>query len=304
MRSAGKSVYTYMIARFTFMIKRLVFATLLMPWLVGAALAQDAGCPANHVFAVMTPAPPQAQSSVYDFLNADIAPGADLLLLGDSIANQLAGESDLFEQLGAKQPLRFSGGGDGIQTALYRLQAREDLLRGENPDRILIVLGTNNLAFETCAIELGYKAYFELVKDYWPDAKIYVLPILPRGPYFNTNEDRRQELNSFLANHQTEYGYYFINIKEQELVCGIKRDRPYFNLTDTFKAASEDVKQCGNRSLAELQDLARGLNPDGSLDVVCTASASLTCSNYRPDNTHLSPAGIAILADQVAAAMR
>jgi len=117
----------------------------------------------------------------------------DLLFMGDSItdfwrnagpagvANPPRAGKAIFEQYyGSIKTANFGIGGDLTQGVLYRLQNGEG--QGFQPKAIMLMIGTNNAA--TCSsaeIAEGVGAIIlEMRKDF-PDAKILLLGIFPRG---------------------------------------------------------------------------------------------------------------------------
>jgi lysophospholipase L1-like esterase len=119
--------------------------------------------------------------------------GIDLLFMGDSItdfwrnagaagvANPPRAGKAIFEQYyGGIKTANFGIGGDLTQGVLYRLQNGEG--QGFQPKAIMLLIGTNNAA--TCSsaeIAEGVGAIIlEMRKDF-PDAKILLLGIFPRG---------------------------------------------------------------------------------------------------------------------------
>jgi len=119
--------------------------------------------------------------------------GIDLLFMGDSItdfwrnagaagvANPPRAGKAIFEKYyGDMKTANFGIGGDLTQGVLYRLQNGEG--QGFQPKAIMLMIGTNNAA--TCSsaeIAEGVGAIvLEMRKDF-PDAKILLLGIFPRG---------------------------------------------------------------------------------------------------------------------------
>jgi len=119
--------------------------------------------------------------------------GIDILFMGDSITDfwrnagadgvanpPRAGKAVFDKYYGALKAANFGIGGDTTQGVLYRLQNGEG--QGFQPKAIMLMIGTNNAA--TCSsaeIAEGVGAVvLEMRKDF-PDAKILLLGIFPRG---------------------------------------------------------------------------------------------------------------------------
>jgi lysophospholipase L1-like esterase len=106
----------------------------------------------------------------------------DLLLMGDSITDgwRTGGQAVLNQYFGSYKMANFGIGGDTTQGVLWRLQNEE--AKGFQPKAIMLMIGTNNTAGNRPAeIAMGIAAIvYEMRKDF-PDAKILLLGIFPRG---------------------------------------------------------------------------------------------------------------------------
>jgi lysophospholipase L1-like esterase len=106
----------------------------------------------------------------------------DLLFVGDSITDYWRdrGKAVFDQYFGSHKTANFGIGGDTTQGVLWRLQNGEG--EGFKPKAIMLMIGTNNTAGNRPAeIAMGIAAIvFEMRKDF-PDAKILLLGIFPRG---------------------------------------------------------------------------------------------------------------------------
>lgn len=154
------------------------------------------------------PEPPRANSAIVPRLNpgfmakhnanVEVAKKGDidLLFMGDSItdfwrnsgrggatgdATPLAGKPVFDKYYGEMKTANFGIAGDTTQGVLWRLQNGEG--EGFKPKAIMLMIGTNNTSARNSPTEIamGVAAdVFELRKDF-PDAKILLLGIFPRG---------------------------------------------------------------------------------------------------------------------------
>ncbi len=127
----------------------------------------------------------------------------DVMFLGDSITYLwTVGEGDMSGYLGGKRLFdkyfgdmkvaNFGIAGDTTQGVLGRLQNGEG--QGHKPKAVMLMLGTNNTGSSTgeeIAEGLGAVVY-ELRKDF-PDAKIMLMAIFPRGSGPNDSNRRKCE---------------------------------------------------------------------------------------------------------------
>jgi lysophospholipase L1-like esterase len=130
---------------------------------------------------------------------------AELLFMGDSITDfwrntegAFAGKPVQDKYFGKWKVANFGIAGDTTQGVLYRLQNGEG--RGFSPKAIMLMIGTNNTARNTAPeIAEGIGAVvLELQKDF-PDAKILLLGVFPRGRPGDPVRDTIGEINSIIA---------------------------------------------------------------------------------------------------------
>jgi len=130
---------------------------------------------------------------------------AELLFMGDSITDfwrnetgAYAGKPVLDKYFGKWKVANFGIAGDTTQGVLYRLQHGEGA--GIKPRAIMLMIGTNNTARNTAAeIAEGVGAVVaELQKDF-PDAKILLLAVFPRGRASDPVRASIAEINRIIA---------------------------------------------------------------------------------------------------------
>jgi lysophospholipase L1-like esterase len=159
-----------------------------------------------------TPAPPTAgyRWKTYDAEYKSIPSGpVDLAIVGDSLAELW--KVDMWRPLHA---VNVGVGGDGTQHTLWRLN--QPSWSKMQPRTVLLTIGSNNMAggLKACSIMKGIAFVLERIRLIWPEAKIGVLAIPPRGPD-NIHNDVRTEVNYSLTKLP---GITVFNI-ENELLC-------------------------------------------------------------------------------------
>lgn len=109
-----------------------------------------------------------------------------LVFLGDSITQgwEGAGKKVWEETFGKYQPLNLGFSGDRTEHLLWRLQTDEANLRQLSPKAAVILIGTNNTGHEQRPAEdttAGIKAVLDELRKTWPETKLLVLSVFPRG---------------------------------------------------------------------------------------------------------------------------
>jgi len=130
---------------------------------------------------------------------------AELLLMGDSITDfwrnetgTMAGKSVLDKHFGQWKIANFGIAGDTTQGVLYRLNNGEGT--GIKPRAIMLMIGTNNTAANTAGeIAEGVGAVVQSLQTKFPDAKILLLAIFPRGNPGDAVRDKIAEINKTIA---------------------------------------------------------------------------------------------------------
>ncbi len=152
----------------------------------------------------------------------------DVLFLGDSITYLwTVGEGDVSGYLGGQRLFdkyfgdmkvaNFGIPGDTTQGVLWRWQNGEG--QGHKPKAVMLMLGTNNTggsSAEEIAEGVG-AVVLELRKDF-PDAKIMLLAIFPRGATPNdANRKKVEAVNQIIAKLDDQKHMFFMNINAKFL---------------------------------------------------------------------------------------
>jgi len=173
--------------------------------------------------AAEAPTPPRANTAIIPQLNrgfmgkhnanAEEAKKGDIdvLFMGDSITDfwrnagrgdaevkPLAGKAVFDKNFGSWKVANFGIAGDTTQGVLWRLQNGEG--EGYKPKAIMLMIGTNNTARNTPQeIAMGVAAVVgELRKDF-PDAKILLLAVFPRGGAESKPRTQVAEINKIIS---------------------------------------------------------------------------------------------------------
>jgi lysophospholipase L1-like esterase len=139
----------------------------------------------------------------------------DLLLHGDSITDWwVQGDANkaMFEKyFGAMRTANFAIAGDTTQGVLWGLRNGEG--QGFQPKAIMVMIGTNNSGANTGPeIAEGVGAVvLEMRKDF-PNAKIMLLAIFPRGRPGDPVRDKIAEANRLIARLDDQQHVFFVDI--------------------------------------------------------------------------------------------
>ena len=103
----------------------------------------------------------------------------DLCFLGDSITAMWPQDS-FRKNFGKYNTVNFGVGGDRTENVLWRLENGE--LKGKSPKVIVLMIGTNNLGFNTIEeVALGVETVVKNLQGKFPQTKILLLGILPKA---------------------------------------------------------------------------------------------------------------------------
>jgi lysophospholipase L1-like esterase len=161
------------------------------------------------------------------FMNIATNSDFDVLFLGDSITDLWNVEDDGNGNPGGKRVFNkyfgdmkvanFGISGDTTQGVLWRLQNGEG--KGHKPKAVMLMLGTNNTggaSGEEIAEGIG-AVVLELRNDF-PDAKIMLLAIFPRGTSPNDSNRRKCETaNKIIAKLDDQKHVFFTDINSKFL---------------------------------------------------------------------------------------
>lgn len=96
---------------------------------------------------------------------------------------------------------------------------RVDELVGDQPDKIFLITGTNDLINEPELTALAaferYEQLIRTIREQLPDTELYVqsmLPLNPKTKFYAGFNDRAAEINKLLDAGSGRYGYYYIDI--------------------------------------------------------------------------------------------
>jgi len=138
----------------------------------------------------------------------------DLLLHGDSITDwwQLEPNKPVFDKyFGNIRTANFAVAGDTTQGVLWGLRNGEG--QGFQPKAVMLMIGTNNTGTFT-APEIGEgigAVIMELRRDF-PDAKILLLAIFPRGMPGDPVRDKIAEVNRIVAKLDDQRHVFYMDI--------------------------------------------------------------------------------------------
>jgi lysophospholipase L1-like esterase len=189
--------------------------------LSSAAESQTAqSCEPIQTIPNTTPAPEQSPHFLLMALKSlSVAPAnAQIVLLGDSIANGWALSS-------ARDFPNVSVGNLGVnsdrtQHVLWRLQQPSPIFQSK-PRAILLILGTNNwseASTKPCGVVAGLDAVVKRVNALWPNAVVFVFPVLPAG--VKSREDDRKQVNTALEGlFAASKNVIFVPVNEVEFAC-------------------------------------------------------------------------------------
>ncbi len=120
------------------------------------------------------------QSMHESFLKRGKAGPIGVLFLGDSITEGWGHAPDVWkEHYGMDDPANFGISGDRTQHVLWRIDNGE--LDGITPKVVVLMIGTNNIAYSAEHILAGDTKIVEEIHQKLPDTKVLLLGIFPRG---------------------------------------------------------------------------------------------------------------------------
>jgi lysophospholipase L1-like esterase len=161
------------------------------------------------------------------FMNIATNSEFDIMFLGDSITDLWNVEADpqgnpdgkcVFDKyFGDVKVANFGISGDTTQGVLWRLQNGEG--KGHKPKAVMLMLGTNNTGSSSGAeIAEGIGAVVLELRNDFPDAKIMLLAIFPRGSGPNDSNRRKcEEANKIIAKLHDGKHIFFTDINSKFL---------------------------------------------------------------------------------------
>jgi lysophospholipase L1-like esterase len=193
------------------------------------------------------------------FVETAMAGNIDLLLHGDSITDWwVQGDANkaVFDKyFGAIKTANFGIAGDTTQGVLWGLKNGEG--QGFQPKAVMLMIGTNNSNVNTAPeIAEGIGAVVLEMRQDFPDAKILLLAIFPRGVPGDPVRDKLAEVNKIIARLDDQKHVFFMDIG-----AGFLDERGYF-LPDAFRAdnlhpQAKGYEIWGNAVQAKLAELLK-----------------------------------------------
>ena len=144
----------------------------------------------------------------------------DLLLHGDSITDwwvQGPDNSAMFEKyFGGIRTANFAVSGDTTQGVLWGLKNGEG--QGFQPKAVMLMIGTNNTAASSGPeIAEGIGAVVQEMRQDFPNAKILLLAVFPRGVPGDPVRDKIAEINRIISRLDDQQHVFFMDIGAQFL---------------------------------------------------------------------------------------
>jgi lysophospholipase L1-like esterase len=156
---------------------------------------------------------------------ADGTAPIDLYMLGDSITDFWKSRfaANWTSNLGGWKPGDFGISGDRTQNVLYRIENGE--LDGVHPKVVVLMIGTNNLAFNATyganSVDdtvKGIKAVLDAIQAKAPNAKVLLIAIMPRNDKGKTPPDIWDNIckaNEAIAKFADDKTVKFLNLNDK-----------------------------------------------------------------------------------------
>jgi lysophospholipase L1-like esterase len=143
---------------------------------------------------------------------------AELLLMGDSITDfwrnergAFAGKKVLEKHFGRWNIANFGIAGDTTQGVLYRLQNGEG--EGFSPRAVMLMIGTNNTGRNSAEeIAEGIGAVVSLLRKCFPESRILLLGVFPRGTANDPVRQTIREINHTISRLGDDEKVYYLDI--------------------------------------------------------------------------------------------
>jgi hypothetical protein len=183
-----------------------------------AQTASSDACDQYEVAATTTPVPSQSGRALrrhYEIIQS-LPIDAEVVVLGDSIAFFWPAQK-LGSLFAGSKVVNLGVGGDRTQNVLWRLTSPE--FKNIQPKLVIVILGTNNIQDQPCAVVAGITAVFDKIDHIWGGATKLFIEILPRGDDFLFKNDARMEINNGVrVLERSRKNFSTINV-DQEIVC-------------------------------------------------------------------------------------
>lgn len=187
----------------------------------------------------------------------------DVILLGDSIVQQWP-QASAEQAFPGQRVLNAGVVGDGAAQLLHRLQSRRTEAtvgdrrvqigvsgwERQSPRQVAILIGTNDLRRGTpCDVVAGILAVVRQVHALYPQARIQVVSILPRGAAQDELVAEIAEINGHLAQAAPTAGFDFVDANAAlrcapGSACAITRPPGHVHLTEEgYTLLSETIRR-------------------------------------------------------------
>jgi lysophospholipase L1-like esterase len=156
---------------------------------------------------------PRNQQRHAEFVEIAKKGDIDLLFEGDSITDWWIrnGKAAYEKNFGERKVANFAIAGDTTQGVLWGLQNGEG--EGFTPKGIMLMVGTNNAGNCSAAeIAEGVGAIVLEDRKRWPDAKILLLAIFPRGNPGDAVRDKLAEVNKIISKLDDHQHVFYMDI--------------------------------------------------------------------------------------------
>jgi lysophospholipase L1-like esterase len=169
--------------------------------------------PRPNIAATFTQTPQRLGARHLGFVAQAKAGGIDLLFEGDSITDwwTMNGPNAYQKYFGDMKVANFAIAGDTTQGVLWGLKNGEG--QGFQPKAIMMMIGTNNTGVNTAEeIAEGIGAIvLENRKDF-PDAKILLLAVFPRGLPTDANRPKIAQINKIISRLDDHQHVFYMDI--------------------------------------------------------------------------------------------
>jgi lysophospholipase L1-like esterase len=190
---------------------------------------------------------------------------AELLLMGDSITDfwrnaegPFAGKAVLDRHFGQWKIANFGIAGDTTQGVLWRLRNGEGT--GFSPRAVMLMIGTNNTLRNTAPeIAEGIGAVVLELQERFPEAKILLLAVFPRG---RANDPVRQtiaEINRIIARLHDGERVHYLDIRDRFL--DVRGEIPTDVMSDLLHPGPKGYEIWAEAVKGPLTALMQGRNP-------------------------------------------
>lgn len=193
---------------------------LLLPTIAILLLSANASAGApSHSAVTPVDRPQENWRQRHEKINARLAQGdVELVFLGDSITQGWNDNEVWQKHYGPRQAANMGIGGDRTQHILWRLDhAPVDRI---SPKLVVLMIGTNNSnGTDNTAEEIadGIQAIVARLRAIWPESKVLMLAIFPRGEQPNPQRDKNAEASRLAAEVADGETVHYLDIGDRFL---------------------------------------------------------------------------------------